>query len=237
MSSSSTILLAICALAAYQLEVTFSHTIPISVSPEDDFMCIQPRFPKNHICSTLFPNLTSVMAPNPSQINERRNGFLTNLNPRQHFEDSLVQFEQLERLFLSTFAGDTCSDKIATLLCFFYFPSCNEVELGNSTPKFTAFPCRSLCEEVTAIDSECTKRFTGSTWGPHFLGCNYTYGGDSYRKQVYTEKNCVNSTHPIQLRAEDQCKKISPCKYNNNVIYLYIINWLVAMFNPVILFF
>ena len=210
MASSSVLLLVLCGLAAYKLQVCNTLIHPTIISSEDEFMCIPANFPKNHVCRTLFPNHTRVMAPNSFQINERRNGFFYSRTPEQHLSATMVEFEKVLRHLTEKVQ---CSDKIATLLCFFYFPSCTDVQIGSKDLKFTAFPCRSLCEEVTALDSD--------SWGPYFQGCNYTYGEDmnGHTRQVYTEEHCVNETHlsycnirhPAEIEPED-CNKLNSSK-------------------------
>ena len=187
--SVSIVLLALCTLAASLLEVSLSIPMP----PEDEFTCIPANFPSEHVCGTLFPNLTSIMSPNPNQINGRQNTLFSGFSPELYFNNSLAEFENFRSLLTGK---DQCSNKIATLLCFFYFPSCSEVGYGSEKKRYTVFPCRTLCEEVTALDSECTRTIP-KTWGPFFQGCNYTYGEDEngHTRQVYSEKSCANGTH------------------------------------------
>ena len=199
--SLSSVLLALCAIA-FQARFSLQNVI----IPEDDFACIPAAFPADHVCKTLFPNLTSIMAPSPSQIIGGPNTF----NPELSFSNSLKNFSEWKNLLTGE---DQCSNKIATLLCFFFFPSCTEVRSDSGSQKYVAFPCQSLCQEVTALGSQCTSMLPKS-WGPYFLGCNYTYGTDinGHTRNVYTEDTCVNQTHP-SYHSVKYCPKIDRSKF------------------------
>ena len=152
------------------------------------------------------------MVPNSSQINEWNKGFFATYTPEDHFDASMVEFGKLVVLLTSK---DQCSNKIGTLLCFFYFPSCNIVQIGSMNLTFTTFPCRSLCEEVTALDSECSRIIPNHTWGPYFQGCNLTYGVNGQTRQVYSEERCINATHPSYHQLKN-CNKINSSKFCNH---------------------
>ena len=64
------------------------------------------------------------MTPNFFRINEDRKGLFSLCTPEQHFEESMVELGKLVGLLTEK---DQCSDKIVTLLCIYYFPSCNDV--------------------------------------------------------------------------------------------------------------
>ena len=79
-----------------------------------------------------------------------------------------------------------CSNKIGTLLCFFYFPL-NVVDY-NVFPE--VLPCRELCEEVRR---DCERQFSdnGFPW-PEHLDCTRDY----FRPTGHGL--CVNGTDPDQ---------------------------------------
>ena len=203
-------LLVLCGLAAYNLHVSSSKILtPIQQS---EFMCMEEKFPENHVCKTLFPRHSSIMVPNPDQI--LNNGILRLNSLEDYFNASLDEFKKVSSLLTSRYQ---CSNKIATLLCFFYFPSCSIAEINSKKEIFTAFPCRSLCKEVTALDSECTRIIPNNKWGPFFQGCNFTYGNDmtGQARQVYSDKQCVNATH-LSYHQVQNCKKINTSKFKSH---------------------
>lgn len=114
-------------------------------------------------------------------------------NPRgQYMADAMKEFNDF-----ATLMDKGCSEKLGTLLCFFYFPFC--------TPGYSIVikPCRSLCEEVTRDCAEALTAAFAETglynraigWKdlPHF-NCTGLYEGG----EVFIEKegHCANSTQP-----------------------------------------
>ena len=115
----------------------------------------------------------TVGLPNPRQGNNPdllREG-------ETYYSNAVKEFTEFS-LLLNT----QCSDKLGTLLCFFYFPFCD----GDRTTR----PCLSLCEEVTNANSTCTKELAkyGISWGAQFDCANYMYNGE----HVFVEENCAN---------------------------------------------
>ena len=220
MWSTTSALLVLCAVAAYQLQLATSSRVP---PQEDEFQCYDAEFPTDHICRTLFPNHTRIMSPNPLQLNERREGFFAHLSSAQYFQKSLESFGEFRPLLTGQ---DQCSNKIAILLCFSYFPSC--MEMGHAShKKYLTFPCRSLCQEVTALGSKCTERISNfnSSWGP-FHSCDYSFMGNKGNKtQMYTEEHsqCINQTHGSYYeinKTQHECNKINTtCKYSFSAGY------------------
>ena len=125
----------LCGFSAYQLQVCNTLTNSTIIPSEDEFKCIPANFSRGHVCRTLFPNLTRVMTPNFFQINEERKGFFSSHTPGQHFEASMVEFGKLVGLLTEK---DQCFGKI----CFFYFPSCNDVQISNGCgPYLQGYNC------------------------------------------------------------------------------------------------
>ena len=71
-------------------------------------------------------------------------------NPRGHetFEEADVEFQDFIPLLRSG-----CHAKLGTLLCFIYFPFCED-----AYPSLRIYPCKEVCEEV--YNSECTALVT-----------------------------------------------------------------------------
>ena len=84
-----------------------------------------------------------------------------------------------------------CSNKIGTLLCFFYFPlyDHNIFKFLKQDPQI--LPCRELCEEVRR---DCLDEFVnnGYSWPDH-LDCS-----EDYFYPWWSGKICVNGTDPVQ---------------------------------------
>ena len=168
-------------------------------SNQPSYFCypIASVLPPDHDCWKIFNNETMVMVPGPEQTNV----FLRNVpnDPKEirSVLDASISASQQQIGLLSN--PDYCSKKILTLICLFYFPTCGYDSEGDLLPPF--FPCLSVCEEVTAPKSECSRRIN-STWGPYYNGCNYQYfsGGDSINKDggyrdVYRDSSCADGTH------------------------------------------
>ena len=69
-------------------------------------------------------------------------------NPRGHktLEEAKKEFSDFIPLLQSG-----CHPKLATLLCFIYFPFC-----ASSYPSLRVYPCKEVCEEVAGEDTQCT---------------------------------------------------------------------------------
>ena len=80
-----------------------------------------------------------------------------------------------------------CSDKIGTLLCFFYFP----LSTADQNFKLEVLPCRELCEEVRR-DCEGLFRDNGYPW-PDPLNCS-----EDYFHPWSSGEICINGTDPVQ---------------------------------------
>lgn len=113
-------------------------------------------------------------------------------NPRQNQSEAVLSpgesyYQNAEREFndFILLLNTQCSDKLGTLLCFFYFPFCVET--------VTTRPCLSLCKEVTHVNSTCTKELAryGIHWAQHFDCANYK---NVEGNPVYGEENCANET-------------------------------------------
>ena len=90
-----------------------------------------------------------------------------------------------------------CSDKIGTLLCFFYFPPCNPPQpedgagRGNTAVTVNEFwPCRALCEEAHRdCEGEFAKNRHQPQWQDLYLHLDCSR---------LPSTNCINSSDPIQ---------------------------------------
>ena len=113
-------------------------------------------------------------------------------NPRGHEspEEAAIEFADFTRLLETN-----CHPKLGTLLCFFYFPYCNDVFFELNDEEF--YPCKEVCEEVH--NSTCTSHVTSAvkSWVQH-LQCNYTNNrtGEEYYKKSDSEDKCINGVAP-----------------------------------------
>ena len=185
----------------------------LGVESQPSYFCLPACevLPTDHVCWNIFDKNTSVMVPNPEQTRS------FGRNPPTDPKDIGVAVNESSNEILRQISAfsypDYCSNKILTLVCLFYFPTCGYGENGLLPP---VFPCLSVCEEVTAPESECSRRIN-NIWGPVYKGCNYTYysGGDAYNKeggfrQVYKESSsnsssessyCANGMHALLTTA------------------------------------
>lgn len=119
-------------------------------------------------------------------------------NPRGHEtpEKAAEEFADFNPLL----SNNTCHPKLGTMLCFIYFPVCNQ---ANYNPEMRLvdgfFPCQELCNEVHAsICTDLIETHAGA-WAPH-LQCNYTDRNDRtyYRKanRLPNPTNCINGIAP-----------------------------------------
>ena len=155
--------------------------------------------PKDHACRVAFPNLTSVMIPSPEQtLLHERNPPVQELEIQAAINESIQALNQ--EIGLLSYP-DYCSNRILTLLCFYYFPTCSTSLLNGLLDP--VFPCRSLCEELTAPESECSKSID-SHWGPRYKNCSATYwsGTTGGELPVYGYWNdtakCASGTHLLK---------------------------------------
>lgn len=202
----TTTLLLTCTLAAYYLQITagapHAHKRDITGAPAtavtgaisvDDTATCSPLI--HDYCKSFddFGGRT-VGFPNPRQVLGGRD-----LVPAPdtekgetwnsvYYANALKEFNEFVPL-LST----QCSDKLGTLLCFFYFPFCAKNEHSYSLIR----PCLSICEEVTQAASDCTAMMTqyGYKWPEHFKDCeNYnTTSNNGSLERVYQNPG-VNRT-------------------------------------------
>ena len=93
-----------------------------------------------------------------------------------------------------------CSDKVGTLLCFYYFPHCNPPshENSNTVQELQSddyrLPCRELCEEVRR---DCESQFNSSFQWPHHLNCS-----------TLPSSVCISGRDPVQ--GYDACVRPAP---------------------------
>ena len=150
--------------------------------------------------------------PNPRQEKESElpNGIKT------YEDDAFREFNDFGSLL------DTgCSNKLGTLLCFFYFPFC----INDPTIQVRILPCRSLCQEVVsdcAEDLEMVFAQQGHSnrgWKdlPHFNCTHYTFDGCNGPKgePVFIEEEgmCANETQapwPVPVLPPSTTVKTSP---------------------------
>ena len=93
-------------------------------------------------------------------------------------EQALQEFNDFNNLLRSN-----CSDKLATLLCFTYFPLCYELPNGGS-PQIV-LPCRETCDQVHESGCNDLVMRTVGQWGEH-LQCS------NFRTKLETENgNCA----------------------------------------------
>lgn len=187
------------ALAATYLHLHFSLGAPqkreagpsgTASSVVADEECAPQCRPFHHPYCNSFPNFYFAQFPNPRQSRE------SDLPKGVTYEQEAVkEFNDFIPLL-----NTKCSDKLGTLLCFFYFPFCSPYFPVNIRP------CRSLCEEVC---SECAEEleavfaergFPGYGWKdlPQFNCSNYEFDGCNGQKgeKVFIEKQgqCANDT-------------------------------------------
>lgn len=141
------------------------------------------------------------MSPNPRQTG------LSFANSDAYIADAAKEFSHFAPLLDSG-----CSDKLGSLLCFLYFPFCATIpgEEPDTTQEIVILPCRSLCEEITAGTSKCTKELEKAnlTWAAQFDCRNFWYNGKPVYIEPSEENNngiqlCVNDTLPWLLPAPD----------------------------------
>ena len=177
----------------------------LGVKSQPSYSCLPASavLPTDHVCRDIYTNDTIIMVPNPEQTHFFRRNAPTDLKDIQTAVNESCK--EIQRQIVAFSSPDYCSNKILTLLCFFFFPICGYGENGLAPP---VFPCLSLCKEVTAPESNCSRR-VNNYWGPIYKGCNYTYysGGDSSNpnggfRQVYKESSyCANGTHALLTTA------------------------------------
>ena len=182
------------------LIVSLLCTLGVESQPSYSCLPASAVLPTDHVCWNIYTRDTSVMVPNPQQTH------FMHRNPPNDLKDIQAAVNESRNeilLQICVFSSpDYCSNKILTLICLFYFPTCRYGENGLLPP---VFPCHSLCKEVTAPESECSRR-VNNYWGPIYKGCNYTYysGGDSlnedggFRPVYYKEYDCANRTHAFK---------------------------------------
>lgn len=117
------------------------HCLPVGGAADDGWhggvMNVQDQGPgqcidfTNHYCNQVQKS-NKVYLPNPR-------GHTTLEKAIEEFNDFLPLLEQ------------GCHPKVATLLCFLYFPFCAE-----SHQEVRVYPCKEVCEEVTNEYSSCT---------------------------------------------------------------------------------
>ena len=137
-----------------------------SEETKEDKQCVTFE---NHYCNRF--GYTTTYFPNPRQQN-------LHLSSTEEYKQNAIR--EFNDFFPLLETG--CSSKLPILLCFFYFPLC---EVGQC-----AYPCRSLCEEVTGPDSECTKILNGLgfDWPEQFNCTHYQYKN----KNLYIERDPVS---------------------------------------------
>ena len=164
-------------------------------------------FPPDHVCKRLFSGTTRITVPNP--LSAGMGG-----TPEEWFKQALLAFDPFNAAFLNAALlneNQFCSDKIYTLLCFFYFPICAEDD--RFPGGVSVFPCKDVCTEITREDSNCTRQLKQAQekhgkefekeenrgWS-HFKHCNYTYKSDSSTTvAVFNSSICVNNRHQTTL--------------------------------------
>ena len=123
-------------------------------------------------------------------------------NPRGHDtpEEAATEFRDFNTLLNQ---NDVCHTKLGTLLCFIYFPICNNATyIEGDLVDVGFFPCKELCQEV--VNSSCTNHilsFLSSESLPLHLQCNYT---DESNRLYYKSEadalpgrpNCINGVAP-----------------------------------------
>lgn len=177
--------------------VSFGYTVLLIATLVAGLTTAAPQAQKRDIITiaptTVEPEARCVYFENP--FCNTRYSFANFPNPRQqehslpsieeYIEDANREFQHFYPLL-----NPPCSDKLATLLCFLYFPFCSP---GSD---LVVYPCRELCEEITDPDSECTQWLNsyGLEWGKHFDCRNFKIF--STNETVYKEKSCAAGTIP-----------------------------------------
>lgn len=142
--------------------------------------CVHPY------CRTFNPSYTHSSLPNPRQ------GSLEDIKNHDgpdatYCSNAIKEFEQFIPLL-----NTHCSDKLGTLLCFFYFPFCNSLGVNIR-------PCESLCDEVCRNCSDALEDifaqagFPGLGWEDlRQFNCSNEINGE----KVFNEKKdqCANNT-------------------------------------------
>lgn len=204
-----------------------SKLFSYSQSCQSSYFCYpaEKALPANHVCRTSFPNQTSIMVPSPRQTHHMGRNIPAKSEHMVIESIIAVSLKAIATEIAGVSYPDYCSNKILTLLCFFYFPTCFTSDNEAKTLYPPIFPCRQLCEELTAEDTECTKKVKQHLprWGPLYDHCNYTYfnGLTGKEEPVYAHWNdtgkCVSGSHPgkcvgldSKLPEGKQCDQVFP---------------------------
>jgi len=191
----------------------------IDCSPVDEYyhggVLNVPKAPEcivltDHYCSQVL-NYSTVYLPNPR-------GHKTLDEAKKEFNDFIPLLQS------------GCHPKLATFLCFTYFPLCYDY---GPNPPIKIYPCKEVCEEVAGEDTNCTAivdQYNG--WNDQ-LQCNKSHfkpkssrqcnnGGSSESSDDSTEPpvttgNSTDSEEPTE--SEEQCGSAacpSSCDYRGN---------------------
>lgn len=116
-----------------------------------------------------------------NRFNNRTTAFFPNPRGHETLEEAAAEFAHFLPLF--TMQDGPCHEKLGTLLCFIYFPFCE-----NAYPSVRIYPCQELCEEVH--NSSCTEIINShATWNTQ-LQCNHSV----YKPR--SSLNCADGVAP-----------------------------------------
>ena len=151
----------------------------------------------------------------------------------QNFSAAAAEFSHFVRLLETG-----CSDKLGTLLCFYYFPFCQPQTLWQTQ---TVLPCRETCQEARN-NCENVLQEHGYNWPTH-LDCSNDYflpvstmkcangtlavSTSNGPKEVDPTPTTPSSTiaNPIPTTTPRTCKvDTHPCAMPDILIYIYAYN-------------
>lgn len=135
--------------------------------------------PKDHICRTLFSGVPGYAVPYPKLLQEGVDA----TNVFNVFQTAMTEFDSYNFVFQK---GNFCSDKIYTLLCFYFFP----IYVSPSSPPI--LPCNDVCEEVTKAGSNCTQALLEGQM--QHLGTEFKQSED----RGWQSLGICNSTYPAR---------------------------------------
>lgn len=159
------------------LSLSVACLVSTSKYSQPSYYCFPVEaLPSDNICRRMFRGQTSIMVVSPKQSKCYRRDIP---NSQEEIKKAITMSTQqiISQLGLLIYP-DYCSNKMLTLLCFFYFPTYVQVQQRNRTPSKTRIPLPSAVRRNHGSrPRECSRRVR-SFWGPFCNGCNCTYSSD-----------------------------------------------------------
>lgn len=148
--------------------------------------CVE--LPEDHYCSQFIGRSKTTYFP----------------NPRGHktYEQANTEFTDFVPLLRSG-----CHEKLGTLLCFVYFPFCE-----NAYPSQRIYPCSEVCDEITANNSQCTALVKQLADWNNALQCDLN---------IYLPRSsmrCADGVAPVYPGKPQACTLLH---FNYNIIIAY----------------